>query len=73
MYIWYNYAREHGASIYKYIVSPNSKEMGEPLIGVNPASQVGELEFPNPSANLIGVLQALGIVKFCRRFFMCKI
>ena len=37
-------------------------EMGEPFLGVNPEYQVGQLGCPNPSANPVGVLQALGIV-----------
>ncbi|NLK21201.1 MAG: hypothetical protein GX308_03750 [Epulopiscium sp.] len=32
---------------------------GGPIIGVNPDYQVGRLGCPNPSANLVGVIQAL--------------
>lgn len=38
--------------------------MGGPLLRVNPEYQVGQLGCPNPSANPIEVLEALGIIEW---------
>jgi hypothetical protein len=41
-----------------YLRIPHT-ETGDPLTGVNPEYQVGQLGCPNPSANPVGVVQGL--------------